>query len=649
MGLSLTAGAQQPAQWPVPVGSICEMAYVPAATRFCVWGPMAEEAEVSIYEQGEGGVPTAVHPLVRAMDGTWSTQVTGDLQGKFYTFRLKYNGKWLDESPGIFAKAVGVNGRRAAVIDLNTTDPEGWEDDRRPELKSFADVVLYEMHHRDYSIDPESGITHKGKYLALTERGTKNSDGAATGIDNLIELGVNHVHLLPSYDYASVDESKPAVPQYNWGYDPLNYNVPEGSYATDAADPAVRIREFKQMVQALHKAGIRVVLDVVYNHVFDVAGSNFERTAPGYFFRHRADGSLADGSGCGNETASDMPMMRKYMIESVLYWINEYHIDGFRFDLMGIHDIETMNAIRSAVSGIDPTIFIYGEGWAASSPVLPAEQLAMKANTAGMAGIAAFGDEMRDALRGPWNDDAEGAFLIGKSGHEESIKFGIVGAISHPQVDCTKVNYSTAPWAAQPTQMISYVSCHDDMCLADRIKATLPAKATVEERIRLHKLAETAVLTSQGVPFIWTGDEVMRDKKGVHNSYCSPDSINVIPWQQKSLYADTYNYIKEMIALRKHHPAFRLGDADKVKEHLEFLPVKQECVVAYRLKDHAGGDEWGEIYVVLNSNRKTVKVEVPKGNYTVVCRDGKVNEAGLGTVKGTRVSVPAQSAMIFYK
>lgn len=649
LSLSMAAEAQNMAQWPIPAGPICEMAYVPAATRFSVWGPMAEKARVNLYDAGEGGKPTSVYALSRSMDGTWSTQVSGDLQGKFYTFQLMYEGKWLDENPGIFAKAVGVNGRRAAIIDMDTTDPEGWENDERPSLNSFADIVLYEMHHRDYSIDPESGIKNKGKFLALTERGTKNADGASTGLDNLVELGVNHVHLLPSYDYASVDESKPHVPQYNWGYDPLNYNVPEGSYSTNAADPAVRIKEFKQMVQALHKAGIRVVLDVVYNHVFDVAGSNFERTAPGYFYRRRTDGSLADGSGCGNETASEMPMMRKYMIESVLYWINEYHIDGFRFDLMGIHDIETMNAIRSAVSGIDPTIFIYGEGWAAASPVLPAEQLAMKANTAQLPGIAAFGDEMRDGLRGPWNNDADGAFLIGLPGHEESIKFGVVGAINHPQVDYTKVNYSQTPWAAQPTQMISYVSCHDDMCLADRIKATVSPKAKMEERIRLHKLAETAVLTSQGVPFIWTGDEVMRDKKGVHNSYNSPDSINVIHWKQKSEYADVYKYIKDMIALRKHHPAFRLGDAEKVVKHLEFLPVKKTNVVAYRLKEHAGGDAWEDIYVVFNGNRKAVKLDVPKGEYTVVCRDGQVNEAGLGVVKGGKVSVPAQSAMIFYK
>lgn len=648
LGMALNAGAQDFASWPIPAGPISEMAYSPSATQFCVWAPLAEKARVNLYREGEGGTPLQVQELQMNVDGTWSAQVTGDCAGRFYTFQVMREGKWQEETPGLFAKAVGVNGRRAAVLDLRHTDPEGWEDDCRPVLNRFADVVLYEMHHRDFSMDAESGITNKGKFLALNESGTLNREGLSTGIDHLKELGVNHVHILPSYDYGSVDEAHLERPQYNWGYDPVNYNVPEGSYSTNPADPAARIREFKQMVMGLHKAGIRVVLDVVYNHTFDVPGSNFERLAPGYFYRHKADGTLADGSGCGNETASELPMMRKYMIESVLYWIKEYHIDGFRFDLMGVHDIETMNAIRNAVNGVDPSIFIYGEGWAAQAPALPDEKLAMKAHTAQLPGIAAFGDEMRDGLRGGWQDDTQGAFLIGQPGHEESVKFGVVGAISHPQIDYTKVNYSQKPWAAQPTQMISYVSCHDDMCLADRIKATA-SKASREERIRLHKLAETAVLTSQGVPFIWCGDEVMRDKKGVHNSYNSPDSINTIPWKNKTEYKEVFDYVKGLIALRQAHPAFRLGDAEAVCNHLEFLPVKGCNLVAYRLKEHAGGDAWQEIIVILNSNRKAATVNLPEGTYTAVVRDGAVDLAGLGTVKGKSVKVAPQSALILYR
>ena len=336
------------------------------------------------------------------------------------------------------------------------------------------------------------------------------------------------------------------------------------------------------------------------------------------------------------------------MVESVLHWINEYHIDGFRFDLMGIHDIETMNEIRKAATAADPTIFIYGEGWAASAPQLPQDSLAMKANTYKMPGIAAFSDEMRDALRGPFNDNHQGAFLAGLPGGEESIKFGIAGAVKHPQVNNEEVNYSKAPWAEQPTQMISYVSCHDDMCLVDRLKASVPG-ITPEELTRLDKLAQTAVFTSQGVPFIYAGEEVMRDKKGVHNSYQSPDSVNAIDWKRKTEHADVFAYYKGLIQLRKNHPAFRLGDAGLVREHLEFLPVEGSNVVAYRLKGHAGGDTWGNIYVVLNARKETAKVSVPEGKYTVVCKDGFISEQGLGTMYGPEISVPAQSAMIFYQ
>lgn len=546
------------------------------------------------------------------------------------------------------AKAVGVNGKRAAVIDLRSTDPEGWANDVRPLLKDYADIIVYEMHHRDFSLDSVSGIRNKGKFLALTELGTTTSQGEKTGIDHLKELGVTHVHILPSYDYASVDESKPDKAQYNWGYDPQNYNVPDGSYSTDPYKPDVRIKEFKQMVQALHKAGIRVVLDVVYNHTFNTEESNFERTVPGYFYRQTKDGKPANGSGCGNETASDRAMMRKYMVESVLYWINEYHIDGFRFDLMGIHDIETMNEIRAAVDKIDPSIFIYGEGWAASAPQLDQEELAMKANIYKMPRIAAFSDEMRDGLRGGWDDDRKGAFLIGQPGHEMSIKFGLVGAVKHPQVINDSVNYSKEPWALQPTQMISYVSCHDDMCLADRLKATMP-DATDEERASLHKLAETFVFTSQGVPFIFAGDEMMRDKKGIHNSYNSPDSINTIDWRNKTIHHDVFDYVRELITLRKNHPAFRMGDADKVRQYMEFLPVEGSNLVAFILKDNANGDSWKNIIVAFNSRKEPAKLSIPAGRYTIVCKDGKIKQSGMGQVSGNEIIVPARSAMIIHQ
>jgi len=308
-----------------------------------------------------------------------------------------------------------------------------------------------------------------------------------------------------------------------------------------------------------------------------------------------------------------------------------------------------MNAIRAELNKIDPSIFVYGEGWAAGAPQMPQEELAMKANAHKMPGIAVFSDEMRDGIRGPWSSDAEGAFLIGKPGHEMSIMYGLVGCIPHPQIVNDSVNYSKEAWAAQPTQMISYVSCHDDMCLADRIKATLPENATVEERVALHKLAETFVFTSQGVPFIFTGDEVMRDKKGVHNSYNSPDNINTIDWKQKTTYREVFDYIKDLIAMRKAHPAFRMGDADMVRKHMEFLPVEGTNLIAFILKDHANGDSWNNIVVAFNSRKEPAKVSVPKGSYTIVCKDGKINPKGMGRVNGSEVVVPAQSALIMHQ
>ena len=635
-------------EYPIPEGKLVEMEYSPIETKFTLWAPTAEEVRVLLYDSGNEGSAYQTLSLEMGEDGIWNTSIKEDLKGKFYTFNVKVNGKWLGDTPGIMAKAVGVNGKRAAVIDLRSTDPEGWANDVRPLLKDYADIIVYEMHHRDFSLDSVSGIRNKGKFLALTELGTTTSQGEKTGIDHLKELGVTHVHILPSYDYASVDESKPDKAQYNWGYDPQNYNVPDGSYSTDPYKPDVRIKEFKQMVQALHKAGIRVVLDVVYNHTFNTEESNFERTVPGYFYRQTKDGKPANGSGCGNETASDRAMMRKYMVESVLYWINEYHIDGFRFDLMGIHDIETMNEIRAAVDKIDPSIFIYGEGWAASAPQLDQEELAMKANIYKMPRIAAFSDEMRDGLRGGWDDDRKGAFLIGQPGHEMSIKFGLVGAVKHPQVINDSVNYSKEPWALQPTQMISYVSCHDDMCLADRLKATMP-DATDEERASLHKLAETFVFTSQGVPFIFAGDEMMRDKKGIHNSYNSPDSINTIDWRNKTIHHDVFDYVRELITLRKNHPAFRMGDADKVRQYMEFLPVEGSNLVAFILKDNANDDSWKNIIVAFNSRKEPAKLSIPAGRYTIVCKDGKIKQSGMGQVSGNEIIVPARSAMIIHQ
>ena len=608
-----------------------EVAYSPEKTVFTLFAPNdAKQVVVRIYDEGLGGKAKKSVKMKRIANEQWQTTVKGDLMGKFYTFDMGQG-----ECPGVFAKAVGVNGKRGAIINFSKTDPEGWAQDQHPVTKSPADLVIYEMHHRDFSINRKDA-KYPGKFMALTE---------PWAISHLKELGVNAVHILPSYDYGSVDETRLSDNKYNWGYDPVNYNVPEGGYSTDPYAPEVRIREFKQMVKALHDAGIRVILDVVYNHTYDIEHSNFQRTYPDYYYRKTADGQYSNGSGCGNETASDKPMMRQFMLESVKYWINEYHIDGFRFDLMGVHDIETMNQIRAMVDAIDPTIYIYGEGWSAGSCAYPQEQLAMKAHINRMPGIAAFSDEIRDALRGPFSDDTVTGWIGGKD-EAESIKFGIAGAIQHSQIDMTKVNYSKEPWALEPTQMISYVSCHDDMCLVDRLKASIPG-ITEEELIRLDLLAQTAVFTSQGVPFMLSGEELLRDKKGVHNSFESPDSINQLDWTNKTKYPQVFAYYKNLIALRQHHPAFRLGNADLVRKHLEFLDAPKG-VVAYRLKNYAGRDDWRDIIVILNANKSDVEVAIPNGDYTIVCSDGCIDEQGLGTLQGEKAVVSPQSALILY-
>ena len=609
-----------------------EMTYSPEQTTFKLFAPNNAKCYVKV---GKKKVK-----MTKMGDCLWTATVKGDQKGQPYVFNAGHG-----DTPGVFAKAVGTNGKEGYVLDLRDTDPKGWEKDKRPVCLSPADLIVYEMHHRDFSI-ARKGAKYPGKFLALTE---------GWALSHLKALGVNAIHILPSYDYGSVDETRLHEPQYNWGYDPVNYNVPEGGYSTDPADPAARIREFKQMVQALHKAGIRVILDVVYNHTYDIGHSNFQKTYPDYYYRKNADGTYSNGSGCGNETASEKPMMRKFMMESVKYWINEYHIDGFRFDLMGCHDIETMNQIRQMVNEIDPTIFIYGEGWSAGSCALPNDQLGMKANIPQMLGIAAFSDEIRDALRGPFSDDTKPGWLGGAPDCEESLKFGIVGCIRHPQVDMSKVNYSKAPWAVEPTQMMSYVSCHDDMCLVDRLKASIPSlkssngklsNCQMDELIRLDLLAQTAVFTSQGVPFMLSGEELLRNKKGVHNSFESPDSINQLDWQNKLRYPQVFEYYKNLIQLRKHFPHFRLGSAEQVRQKVQFLNAPKG-VVAYRIEE-AVGCIVTRVIVVLNATRQEQLIEIPEANYAVVCANGVIDLNGIDTFRGNQVSVAPQSAMIIH-
>ena len=480
--------------YPTYAGDDLEMTVDAEGTHFALWSPGAEAVELRLYTDGHTGAPCRTEELQKDGEtGVWRKSFREQLYGMFYTFRVKIGSEWLSETPGVWAKAVGVNGMRAAVIDFSKTNPTGWENDKYVELAHQTDAVVYEMHHRDFSAHRNSGIVNKGKFLALTEPGTQSNDGGEfTGIEHLKELGVTHVHILPSFDYNSVDETQLVDRQYNWGYDPVNYNVPDGAYSTNPADPATRIREMKEMVAALHRAGIGVIMDVVYNHTAQGDESNFSLTAPGYYYRHRPDGSYSDASGCGNETASERKQMSDYIVNSVKYWTKEYHIDGFRFDLMAIHDIATMDRVAKEVRAINPSAVIYGEGWTAGDSPLPVGQRALKENVSKMKGIAVFSDDLRDAVKGHYSRAEDRGFASGKPGLEETVKIGIVASTAHPQVDYSKGSNSKFAYASSPEQIMNYVSCHDDLCLTDKLRKSLP-DADDALRMRIARLAQTIV------------------------------------------------------------------------------------------------------------------------------------------------------------
>lgn len=618
-----------------------ELAFEPDGIRFTVFSPDADEVKLTFYQSGDGGESCGVRVLEKWPDGRWSCVCGYEVKGLFYTFTAKVNGVWREASPGLFATAVGVNGLRAAVVDIREVCPQDWDKDRCIRGIDPEDAIIYEMHHRDFSMSSDSGMIHKGKFLALTEEQTVSPEGVVTGLSHLKELGVTHVHILPSFDFASVDERSSFA--YNWGYDPLNYNVPEGSYSTDPCVPECRIMEFRQMVMALHRAGLKVVLDVVYNHTYTIEGSNFERLVPGYFFRKTPDGKWADGSGCGNETASEKPFMRRFMLESVLFWQREYHIDGFRFDVMGLHDIKTMQIIRDALQDQDPQVLLYGEGWSTRPAQLPVSDCALKCNMERLDGIGAFGDELRDGLRGPWTSPVEGGFLSGKCKDLESVRFGIVGGVHHPQINYSKVNYARQPWAGRPAQMINYISCHDDWCLTDRLIA-VSGDLSDQDRRRLYLLGETILMTSQGIPFVFAGDEFCRSKHGDRNSYKSPDSVNAIVWKAKDNYASVFQYICELIRLRQAFPAFRLRTAEEVRRQLLFLPAP-DGMLAYTLRDQDTVSS-PAFYLFFNPQATSKHCIIPKRDYLVLCRDGNISVRGLGHFSGGKVYVAPRSALI---
>ena len=620
--------------FPVPEKPILEMDYSADKTTFEVWAPTAESAVVRLYD---GDTMVEELKMKSKKDGLWSATAKGDKKGLFYAFQVTVDGKPLKETAGIFARALNVNGDRGAIIDLNETNPEGWAEDKTPVVPT-SEIVIYEMHYRDMTAHASAGSSYPGKYLGMAEHGTRSKEGLATGIDHLVEMGITHLHLLPTADFGSIDESKP-TDQYNWGYEPKNYSAPEGTYSTNPADPKARIRELKTLVQTMHKAGINVVLDVVYNHTTSTENCGFELTVPGYFYRMRDDGSFADGSGCGNETASDKAMMQKYIVESLEYWVKEYHIDGFRFDLMAIHDIETMNLIRTRLEAIKPSILLYGEGWAAANPLYDESKLAFKRYTYQMPGVGAFSDDIRNALRGTL-DLSQGGFIHGVAGNKEALKFGIAGGVEHPQV-----KRSEKAWCAAPTQHISYVTCHDDHNLRDRLEHLSP-KASEKELLQMAKLAQFGVFTSQGIPFIFCGEEMFRSKLGEKNTYNMPDKYNAIDWNLKHKYNDLYEFNKGLVALRKAHPAFSLGTAEAVREHLSFIDHSNEAAVGFVLDKLEGIDKAKRIVVLMNGSREAVKFNIPAGNYKWITDGSTWDMNGKGTLNASEVKVPAITGVI---
>ncbi|UCE94359.1 MAG: type I pullulanase [Flavobacteriaceae bacterium] len=622
------------------------LSYSKEATVFKLWSQEADKVKLNLYREGKGGKAFKQFDLDKGPGGmAWIKKLEGDWNGTYYTYQIKYDGEWLDETPGIYAKAVGVNGKRAMVLDMELTNPENWERDKGPELKHPNEAIIYELHIRDMTIHPESGSSNPGSYLGLVESGTTGPGGVTTGIDHLKELGINYVHLLPTFDHYAINESRLDSAQFNWGYDPQNYNVPEGSFSSDPFRAEVRIKEFKQMVKTFHDHGIGVILDVVYNHTGRTENSNFNLENPEYYYRFREDGTYSDAAACGNETASEKIMMRKFILESVKYWAEEYHLDGFRFDLMGIHDIETMNEVAQTLKEVNPNIFVYGEGWTAGDSPLLEEKRALKKHIKQMPEITAFSDDIRDGLKGSVFEDESTGFVSGAKGTEESVKFGIVGAIEHSEVDYNKVNYSDAPWANDPWQAISYVSCHDNHTLFDKLRVSRP-DADEHALIAMDKLANAVVMTSQGVAFIHAGSEMLRTKDEEHNSYNLPDSINQIDWNWKLKNKKVVDYYKNLIALRKAHPAFRMTTGDEVRKHLSF-ERSEPGLIAYELKDYANGDSWKNILVIYNANVESVDYTLNDNWVLAVKGDAFTLENG-EKVSGS-IKIPPVSMLIAYQ
>ena len=611
--------------------------YSPEKTAFRVWAPTAEEVYLNRYEAGTPDEKDLIEKLEMKADvnGTWVAEVSGDILGTYYTYSVVIDGQEV-EACDPYAKATGVNGGRAMVIDLDSTDPEGWAEDTNPHGgEKINDAVIYELHIRDFSADPASGMVNTGKYLAFTETGTTNSDGKSTGVDYLKDLGITHVHLLPFYDFGSVNEKVTAMKQYNWGYDPVNFNVPEGSYSTDPFHGEVRVKEAKQMVKSLHDNGISVVMDVVYNHVYSASDFCFNRLVPGYFSRINEDGSYSNGSGCGNDTASERSMVHKYIVDSVCYWADEYHIDGFRFDLVGLLDVDTINDIVKEVHKTHPDVIFYGEGWSLSTSVTKDVELAVQPNSALTPDFAYFNDNIRDSLKGSVFDTGTG-FVSGAAGKDAGLENSFRAKES---------------WSSNPAQIINYVSCHDNMTLFDRLAASRP-EASREELIRMNNLAAAFYMTAEGVPFLQAGEEILRTKvkeDGTFdaNSYSSGDEVNCLKWDTLSdpSYQAELAYYRGLIEFRKTHSLLRLSSVEAVSEKVNIVEGTETNVLAFRMMGDPKQGE-NEIFLVFNGNDKETSVELPAGKWNVYVDGEQAGTKVLKTIKNGKVTVAPVSACV---
>lgn len=622
--------------------------YSKKATTFKVWSPNAASVRVNIFEHGSDNEGDAGSIMSRAMSldkttGVWSVTINGDLLNKYYTYSVTH-GKTTKETADVYAKACGVNGQRSMVVDLSTTNPDGWENDKHVLVKNQTDASVWEISVADFSSSESSGVSeaNRGKYLAFTEEGTtvNGVQGASsTCVDYLKKLGVKYVQIMPFYDFGSVDESKNIIDQYNWGYDPVNYNCPEGSYSTNPKKGEVRIKECKQMIQALHNAGIGVIMDVVYNHTY-TSDSWFQRTVPNYYYRMNNDGTFSNGSGCSNDTASEHLMFRKYMIDSVTYWASEYHIDGFRFDLMGLHDVTTMNSIRTALDnlyadGSGSQILMYGEAWDMATNCDEGTVLASQKNLKQLSDrIGAFDDTIRDAIKGS-TGGTDGAF-VQEGSRRANLKTGIAG-----QSD------TTTGWANVPSQCVTYASCHDNLCLYDKLVGSVYGadgkyRKRYEDLVAMNKLSAAIVITSQGIPFSLGGEEFCRSKDGDENSYASSRKENMLDWENVDLYSDVIEYYRGLYKIRDAFAAFSDSTAATANS-LTYLSDVPKGVMGYTINNTESG-KWSQMCVIFNGSDSAQNVTA-KGDW-VVLADNKT--AGLRNIKNVTnsVKVEAHSAVI---